>query len=96
MSPYTLEGASPKMYRLAGVVVHTGTADMGHYYSFIRERETRGDGGRWIEFNDRLVREFNVVNLDSEAFGGTGPQVIHRYTSFHHVATITWMCVLRS
>lgn len=25
-------------YELVGVVVHTGTADGGHYYSFIRER----------------------------------------------------------
>jgi hypothetical protein len=25
-------------YVLAGVLVHTGSADRGHYYSFVRER----------------------------------------------------------
>lgn len=26
-------------YKLAGVLVHTGTADSGHYYSYIKQRE---------------------------------------------------------
>ena len=34
-------------YKLKGVVVHTGTADFGHYYSYIQVRE-----GEWYEFND--------------------------------------------
>ncbi len=28
-------------YDLVGVLVHTGTADSGHYYSFIKERNTK-------------------------------------------------------
>ena len=27
-------------FKLKGMVVHTGTADSGHYYSFIREHKT--------------------------------------------------------
>lgn len=27
------------MYKLKGVVVHTGSADSGHYYSFIEDSE---------------------------------------------------------
>ena len=52
------------MYRLKGVVVHIGSADGGHYYAITY------DGEQWFEFNDDKVKEFNVENLESEAFGG--------------------------
>ena len=41
-------------YRLKGVVVHTGSADSGHYYSFIE-----GANAQWYEFNDERVSEFD-------------------------------------
>jgi ubiquitin carboxyl-terminal hydrolase 9/24 len=53
------------VYKLKGVVVHTGSADSGHYYSYIESQ----DGG-WFEFNDERVSEFDVKNLGEEAFGG--------------------------
>ena len=36
-------------YELIGVTVHTGTADGGHYYSFIRDRLHRNelDQDKW-------------------------------------------------
>ena len=37
-----------------------------HYYSFIKDRGSN----RWFEFNDSLVREFNLDDLDEETFGG--------------------------
>jgi hypothetical protein len=55
-------------YRLKGIVVHHGTADQGHYYSFIQDRE--GKNQRWFEFNDTLVREFDPSDIPDEAFGG--------------------------
>ncbi len=45
--------------------MHTGSADSGHYYSYIEAN----DGG-WWEFNDERVSEFDVKNLGDEAFGG--------------------------
>ena len=66
-------------YTLAGVVVHTGTANSGHYYSFIKERGCFSSSevsapidshGAWFEFNDSFVTEFDSKLLDNEAFGG--------------------------
>merc|ERR1712070_615857 len=47
-------------FTLAGVVVHMGSAETGHYYSFIREREPRCDGKvcHWFRFDDSVVSEF--------------------------------------
>jgi ubiquitin carboxyl-terminal hydrolase 9/24 len=53
-------------YILKGVVVHIGYADSGHYYSYIQDRTTM----KWHEFNDTVVREFNIDDLSEEAFGG--------------------------
>ena len=47
------------------MLVHSGSANSGHYYSYIKER----DGTRWLEFNDRLVKEFDYANLAKECFG---------------------------
>ncbi len=55
-------------YKLRGVVVHIGSIDSGHYYSFIEDRESAADH-RWFEFNDTMVREFPVDTLPEEAFG---------------------------
>ncbi len=67
-------------YSLRGVLVHTGTADSGHYYSLcsIRNKESSMNtniascqDGDWFCFNDSNVTPFDVSALDSESFGGT-------------------------
>ncbi|RHY53356.1 hypothetical protein DYB34_004091 [Aphanomyces astaci] len=73
MAPFTAEGLQrgpghdEAWYALKGVVVHSGTADMGHYYSFIQDRAESTD---WWEFNDQIVRPFSLDNLTDECFGG--------------------------
>lgn len=62
-------------YELVGVVVHSGQASAGHYYSFIKERK-RPEGtnrNKWFKFNDTTVEEFemNDNTLEAECFGGT-------------------------
>lgn len=52
---------------MQGVVIHIGHADSGHYYSYIKERKNEG---RWFEFNDTIVRPFDIKKLAEEAFGG--------------------------
>lgn len=56
-------------YKLKGVNIHMGTANSGHYYSLITDRE--GEPDVWFEFNDSIVRPFKLEDMPSEAFGGT-------------------------
>lgn len=53
-------------YRLRGIVVHTGVADGGHYYSYIQDRGT----DKWFEFNDTWVSDFKESDIPDECFGG--------------------------
>ncbi len=55
-------------YELVGIVVHSGQASAGHYYSYIKDRGS----GRWFKFNDTTVEAFDMTDasLASECFGG--------------------------
>ncbi|KNC51053.1 uncharacterized protein AMSG_12029 [Thecamonas trahens ATCC 50062] len=55
-------------YELAGIIVHMGTADSGHYYTFVKERTVDGE---WFRFNDTNVDPFNPSDIPVAAFGGT-------------------------
>lgn len=68
ISPEELHPSEYYEYELAGVVVQVGTAEAGHYYSFIRDREN--DGDKWYEFNDSTVRTFRAEELELQCFGG--------------------------
>lgn len=46
-----------------------GNADSGHYYSLITDRD--GPENEWFEFNDSIVRPFDLEDMKNEAFGGT-------------------------
>lgn len=71
-------------YKLVGVVVHSGTAMSGHYWSYINTKRgytepdendpnwSKTEGDPWMEFNDSSVRDFNFEKLKDECFGGDG------------------------
>ena len=66
--PMVLE---PDIFSLVGVLVHSGTAESGHYYSYIQERPASVPNySKWVEFNDVDVTEFNPADIDSQCFGG--------------------------
>ena len=48
-------------FHLRGTVIHWGSADAGHYYSYIQDRE---DLGKWYELNDTRVSNFDIRNLE--------------------------------
>ncbi|KAI9234743.1 MAG: hypothetical protein BYD32DRAFT_438947 [Podila humilis] len=76
-STHLPEHSAAFQYNLVGVLVHTGTADSGHYYSYIKDRSLEGttsDQGAentlWYHFNDSKVEEFDPSEIPSKAFGG--------------------------
>eukprot|EP00883_Tetradesmus_obliquus_P015009 jgi/Sobl393_1/8113/SZX59989.1 len=77
------------MYDLMGVVVHSGSAFTGHYYSYIKERRqaaaaggsskgaassSSSSGGRWYAFDDKSVTSWDIKELELECFGGKPSQ----------------------
>jgi ubiquitin carboxyl-terminal hydrolase 34 len=71
-------------YKLVGVNVHSGTANAGHYWSFINTKRGaaepdeddpewgRTDNDPWMKFNDSTVSEYNVEKLKDDCYGGDG------------------------
>ena len=59
-------------YELSGIVIHRGTADSGHYYSYIKDRNSGGADGKakWYQFNDTAVDPFEEAWIPPLAFGG--------------------------
>lgn len=77
MRPYTVDFmenpdiVSEDLFELVGVLVHSGTAESGHYYSYIRERpSTSSHKQSWVEFNDEIVSTWDQTTLESCCFGG--------------------------
>ena len=60
------EDGSEYKYALAGVVIHSGTAFAGHYYSIAKDRES----GQWLVFDDTRVAPYDIANLEADCFGG--------------------------
>eukprot|EP01126_Amoeba_proteus_P056324 TRINITY_DN7065_c0_g1_i5.p1 TRINITY_DN7065_c0_g1~~TRINITY_DN7065_c0_g1_i5.p1 ORF type:complete len:997 (-),score=195.46 TRINITY_DN7065_c0_g1_i5:106-3066(-) len=54
-------------YALVGILVHSGCAESGHYYSYIKVNKERGE---WMEFNDHKVGQFDLNRLADLCFGG--------------------------
>eukprot|EP01105_Mastigella_eilhardi_P020178 TRINITY_DN4786_c0_g2_i4.p1 TRINITY_DN4786_c0_g2~~TRINITY_DN4786_c0_g2_i4.p1 ORF type:complete len:3017 (-),score=891.96 TRINITY_DN4786_c0_g2_i4:79-9129(-) len=71
-------------YELVGVLVHMGTAESGHYYSFIRE-QSGGAGPRWINFNDTGVDLFDPATIPAQCYGGVEQTTVCEPYAVHAV-----------
>jgi len=77
MRPFTVEhlmdssAETPEdVFELVGILVHAGTAESGHYYSFIRERPSTSNKDNWVEFNDDTVTAWDPGYMEAACFGG--------------------------
>ena len=78
MSPYDVEylkdpeqSIKKDKFVLVGVLVHSGNAESGHYYSYIRERPANSeDDFSWVEYNDADVGRFDPANIPDQCYGG--------------------------
>ncbi|OGE53350.1 hypothetical protein PENARI_c008G00898 [Penicillium arizonense] len=82
MTPYTVEHladpeqpAKPDYFELTGVLVHTGTAESGHYYTYTLERPSPDGEPSWVEFNDSDVSRFDPSSIADHCFGGPSEQM---------------------
>ena len=67
-------------YKLKGTVIHFGTAEGGHYYSYLSERQDTtkiNSQENWFEFNDNVVKDYAKSSLANDTYGGeyTGSEV---------------------
>ncbi|KDO28586.1 hypothetical protein SPRG_06442 [Saprolegnia parasitica CBS 223.65] len=67
MMENTAETSSAYAYALRGVLVHSGVAQGGHYYSFILDK-TKNE---WFKYDDEDVSPFDPAHIEAECFGGT-------------------------
>ncbi|KAM3435329.1 hypothetical protein MY4824_004910 [Beauveria thailandica] len=89
LQPYTIEhlsGSTPEgkqdMFELVGVLVHAGTAESGHYYSYVRERAPNQDTTtKWVEFNDDQVGLWNPSSMEASTFGGPERRSVYEENS---------------
>ncbi|XP_040263748.1 ubiquitin carboxyl-terminal hydrolase 24 isoform X2 [Bufo bufo] len=84
--------APTENYELVGVIVHSGQAHAGHYYSFIKDRRSCGKS-KWFKFNDTVVEEFdlNDETIEYECFGGEyRPKVYDQSNPYPDVRRRYW------
>jgi ubiquitin C-terminal hydrolase len=62
-----LHGRSKEFYKLnlKGIIVHSGTPDVGHYYSIIKRANS------WVKFDDSRVSSFPMSFFEDECYGGS-------------------------
>ncbi|XP_026889027.2 ubiquitin specific peptidase 9 isoform X8 [Electrophorus electricus] len=73
-----VEVSCSSRYRLVGVLVHSGQASGGHYYSYIIQRNggsssSEGERNRWYKFDDGDVTECKMDDdeeMKNQCFGG--------------------------
>ena len=96
LTPYKVESLSdpdisriPDIFELVGVLVHQGTAETGHYYSYIRERPTsKLSNDSWVHYNDADVSDFDYRKINECCFGGQEypfrtPKINNAYMLFY-------------
>ncbi|GAB7345899.1 hypothetical protein MBLNU457_4137t1 [Dothideomycetes sp. NU457] len=77
MAPFKLENLAnpsksiPDNFELIGVIVHQGTLQMGHYWSYAKDHRTYGQQpGSWFRMEDAMVQPCDLDVILRECMGG--------------------------
>lgn len=63
--------AQPDMFKLVGVIVHSGILTFGHYWSYVRLRYPDACISKWVRLEDGNTRAANgFEEVQQECFGG--------------------------
>jgi ubiquitin carboxyl-terminal hydrolase 34 len=63
--------AQRDMFKLVGVIVHSGILTFGHYWSYVRLRYSNARVSRWVRLEDGNTRTANgFEEVQQECFGG--------------------------
>lgn len=65
LKPYTILENKNTKYALCGVIIHSGTANYGHYFSYVKNRNSN----KWYNFNDSYVSEITQDDMLQSAYG---------------------------
>ena len=63
----------PCIYKLHAVLVHSGAAQGGNYYTFIRPTLR----GKWLKFNDECVSQASLSQIIESSYGGESEYFIN-------------------
>ncbi|KAF2140342.1 uncharacterized protein K452DRAFT_274048 [Aplosporella prunicola CBS 121167] len=88
-SPYLSEGADrsePYIYRLHGVLVHSGDLNAGHYYAFLKPTKD----GDYYKFDDDRVTRATIREALEENFGGDYTNLVNGNSQQRNPYTRTW------
>jgi ubiquitin C-terminal hydrolase len=88
-------------YKLVGVNVHSGTAQAGHYWSYINtnrgtdEEENdptwmQTENDPWMEFNDAHVTDYKFNKLDEDVSGDASIKLSSGYDPYGYSSTSSW------
>lgn len=62
---YNIEDKQCNLYKLVGIINHSGGTESGHYTSYVLN-----ESASWILLNDKSVSKFDANRINSECFGG--------------------------
>ncbi|KAK8187319.1 ubiquitin carboxyl-terminal hydrolase 21 [Phyllosticta capitalensis] len=88
-SPYLSESADrsePYVYRLHGILVHSGDLNAGHYYAFIKPTKD----GHYYKFDDDRVTRATKKEALEENFGGEYTNMMNGNGQHRNPYTRTW------
>ncbi|KAF4553359.1 Ubiquitin carboxyl-terminal hydrolase-like protein 5 [Elsinoe fawcettii] len=80
MAPFTVQAGShaesevpPDLFELVGVVIHQGSLNFGHYWTYAKDHTTYDqNGGRWYRIEDSRAQEVTLENALEAGRGSTG------------------------